>query len=453
MALKVLLLRKKLTEKQNALAELERAGEGFTTRETELEADINAAQTDEERTVVEEAVEAFENERSQNEAEQATLRSEIAAMEAEIREAEEKARESRSKAPGAVNERKDEVHMETRKFFGMTHQERDAFLAREDVKAFLSRTRELGGQKRSVTGAELAIPTVVLDLIRENIQEFSKLYKHVNVKNVPGRARQPIMGVIPPAIWTEVCAALSELAITFSAVEVDAYKVGGYVAICNATLEDSDLSLAIELVGALGKSIGLGVDQAILYGTGTKMPLGIVTRLCQTEAPADAGIDTRAWVNLSATNVVAVSGKTDVALFKAIVEASGAAKGKYSQGVKFWAMNESTHATLTANALSVNAAGAIVSGINGTMPGIGGAIEELSFIPDGVIIGGYGDLYLLAERAGAGIASSEHARFVEDQTVFKGTARYDGMPVVAEGFVAIGINGTKPTADAVSFTA
>ena len=86
------------------------------------------------------------------------------------------------------------------------------------------------------------------------------------------------------------------------------------------------------------------------------------------------------------------------------------------------------------------------------MPGIGGPIEELSFIPDGVIIGGYGDLYVLAERAGASVASSEHALFIEDQTVIKGTARYDGMPAVPEGFVAIGINGVKPTADAVSFT-
>ena len=78
-------------------------------------------------------------------------------------------------------------------------------------------------------------------------------------------------------------------------------------------------------------------------------------------------------------------------------------------------------------------------------------IEKLSFIPDDVIIGGYGDLYLLAERAGTAISQSEHARFIEDQTVFKGTARYDGLPVIAEGFVAIGIGGTKPTANAVTF--
>ena len=76
----------------------------------------------------------------------------------------------------------------------------------------------------------------------------------------------------------------------------------------------------------------------------------------------------------------------------------------------------------------------------------GGAIETLDFIPDNVIIGGYGDLYLLAERAGTTLAQSEHVRFIEDQTVFKGTARYDGVPVIPEAFVAIGIGGTKPTA-------
>ena len=73
-------------------------------------------------------------------------------------------------------------------------------------------------------------------------------------------------------------------------------------------------------------------------------------------------------------------------------------------------------------------------------------VEVLDFIPDNVIIGGYFELYLLAERAGAKFAQSEHAFFVQDQTVFKGTARYDGQPVIAEGFVAIGINSTTPNA-------
>jgi HK97 family phage major capsid protein len=79
------------------------------------------------------------------------------------------------------------------------------------------------------------------------------------------------------------------------------------------------------------------------------------------------------------------------------------------------------------------------------MPAIGGDIVELDFIPDDNIIAGYGELYLLAERAGMKMASSEHAMFVEDKTVYKATARYDGMPVIAEGFVVIGINNVTPT--------
>lgn len=50
-------------------------------------------------------------------------------------------------------------------------------------------------------------------------------------------------------------------------------------------------------------------------------------------------------------------------------------------------------------------------------------------------------------------AYSQEYRFMDDQTAFKGTARYDGMPVVADAFVAIGIGGVKPDASAVTFTA
>ena len=120
------------------------------------------------------------------------------------------------------------------------------------------------------------------------------------------------------------------------------------------------------------------------------------------------------------------------------------AKGKYSRGTKVWVMNETTYTFLKAQALSINAAGAIVSGVEGTMPVVGGIVEVLDFIPDYVVIGGYFELYLLAERAGQKFASSDQVFFIQDQPVFKGTARYDGQPVIAEAFAAIGVNGTTP---------
>ena len=173
----------------------------------------------------------------------------------------------RQRAAGQMNTRK--------KFFGMNAQERDAFFASEAVKDFLQRTRDMAMQKRTVTGADLTIPTVVLELIRENIESYSKLVSRVRLRSVSGRGRQNVMGAMPEAVWTEACASLNELDFGFSQTEVDGYKVGGVIYICIATLEDSDYDLASEIITVLGASIGIAVDKAILYGTGVKMPQGI----------------------------------------------------------------------------------------------------------------------------------------------------------------------------------
>jgi HK97 family phage major capsid protein len=249
----------------------------------------------------------------------------------------------------------------------------------------------------------------------------------------------------------ECCGTLNELSLTFNDAEVDCFKVGGYFKVCNAVLEDSDLNLASELLTASGQAIGFALDKAILYGrnaSGTqKMPMGIMSRLVQTEAPSGYPATARQWVDLHTSNIITIDDAvTGISLFQQILIASGAAKGKYARGPKTWVMNETTYTYLKAQAMSVNAAGAIVSGLEGSMPVVGGVVEVLDFIPDNVIIGGYFELYLLAERAGTKFAQSEHAFFVQDQTAFKGTARYDGQPVIPEGFVAIGLNDVTPSA-------
>lgn len=439
MAIKALMLRKKLDDKKKLLDALRQKDEEYKTREAELEQSVAEAETEEEKTAVEEAVETYTQEHEQHENDKKALETEIAGIEAEL---EEEEREAHVPAENNKN-RKEDVKMETRKFFNMPTQERDAFFAREDVKDFLQRTRDLGNQKREISGSELLIPDVVLGLVREEITNYSKLYKHVMVRRVPGTSRLNIMGKIPEAVWTEMCAKLNELSLSFTSVEVDGYKVGGYIAVCDAILEDSDIALATEIINALSQAIGLALDKAILYGTGTKMPLGIATRLATAEAPSNYPATSRAWSDLTASNVLTLTGKTDAALFKAIVGASGAAKN--GTGAKFWAMNEATYSILVQNAVSINAAGAIVTGMNNQMPIVGGAIEILPFMADGDIVGGYGQRYLLAERAGTAMARSEHVRFLEDQTVFKATARYDGIPVIAEAFVAMNINGVAPT--------
>lgn len=472
MALRQLILSKKIEAKRAALAALDEAKQALETRRAQLntrEAEIEAAvnevtdQTpEEERQTVEAEAEQFEQdaealtrEEAEHEQQRSAIEQEIADLRSELEEINKRAQQlpAHEHVP-ETDQRKDEDNMNNRtNFFGMNFQQRDAIFAREDVKSFMQRVRELGMQERAVTGKELLIPDVFMGIIRDQTAQASKLLKHVNHRRIGGTSRVVVSGVIPEAVWTEMCGKLNEMNIGFYGDEMDGWKVGGYIAVCKAAMQDSDPELAAEIINAITKALGYAVDKAICYGTGNKMPLGIVTRLVQTAQPDNYSTKARPWENLSETNVKAITSKTGLDLFKAIKTTMAAAKGKHATGGRFWAMNESTKATLEAEAMSLTAAGAFATGMVGaTMPNpLGGDIETLDFIPDGIVIGGYGELYFMAERAGVEIGVSEHVRFLEDEVVYKGTARYDGKPIIAEGFVAFGINGKKPTAADVTF--
>lgn len=454
MALRQLMISKKIEQRKASLAELQTQEESLNTRSAELESAIDEAKTDEEIAVVEGEIEKLDADKAEVEEKKTTLESEIAELEGELEQLNSK---EPTNTPAAGEERKQQTGGETRMtvhakrgfFKDMPYEQRAALVAREDVKDFLTHVRELGrtSQQRAVNGAELTIPDVMLELIKDNLYRYSKLIAKVRLRPIKGTSRQNIAGAIPEGIWTEACGVLNELSIVFNQIEIDGYKVGGFIAVCKATLEDSDLNLAAEILDAISQAIGLAVDKAILYGTGKKMPLGIATRLAQTSQPSDWDAKGPAWIDLHSSNVLKINATsmTPEQFFSDLLLKLGVAKPNYATGGTFWAMNRQTRMTLMSKAVTFNAAGAIVAGQMGTIPVEGGEIIELPFIPDGDIIGGYGSVYTLVERAGMQLAQSEHVQFIEDNTVFKGTARYDGRPIFGEAFAIVNINNVDPT--------
>lgn len=337
----------------------------------------------------------------------------------------------------------------------------NAFYAQRSVKDFISRVRSLAkgaatGSKRTVTGAELAIPTEVLEVIRDNLGEYSKLVKHVRLRPLKGKGRALVAGKVPEGIWTEMCGRLNELAFGFTGIELDGYKVGGFIPICRALLDDAtDVDLGEEIMESLLRSIGIAVDKAIVFGLGKnkKMPEGFVTRLAQTKQPDDWDENRGDWTDLHTTNVLQLNlaGADGTGFYRPLLGAMGKAKPDYTDGKTVWIMNRATHMEMKAAGLAFNAAGALVASLDNSVPVEGGVIEELEFMPDGMVAGGFLDAYLLVEREGGSVESSDHVMFIEDMRVFKGTARYDGAPIAGEAFVAFTINNTAPTT-AVSFT-
>lgn len=451
MALRQIMLDKQIREKKEALRTLEAREKELQQREAELEAAIEETTTEEETKTVEEEIDKFQGEKDEQDTEKKKLEEEIAELEEELRKAKEAPEKRGVKTPAPEQRKwKGETEMITRGIFkGRTVEERKQFVEREDTKEFLERIRALKGQTRGVSGAELTIPDVVLELLKDNLHRYSKLIGVIKLKPIGGTSRQTIAGTIPEAVWTEAVATLNELSISFNQVEMDGYMVGGFIPVPNTTLEDADINLAEEVIDGLGQAIGLAIDKVILYGKGIKMPMGIMTRLIQSAKPSDWGKNAPEWKDLHTSNIakLGITGKTGAEFFSALILGLGAAKENYSNGEKFWCMNSNTKNTIMSKSVTFNAAGTITAMAINEMPVIGGKIIILPFMEDNDIIGGYGTLYLLAERKGNQFGVSEHAMFIQNTTVFKGTARYDGMPVIAEGFAAVNLGTTVVKAE------
>lgn len=458
--LKILMLKRQLDAKRSELKALEEKDADFQTREAELEAAIGEVEPGnaEQEAAVTAEVDAFEADKAAHETAKQTLSADIENLETELADLERQA--PAPKTPEKREKVRGDVHMETqinirslpmgrRAFDALPMERREAIVAQPDVQEFLSHLRSMKGQSRAVTGAELTIPVVFLDLIAENMFRYSKLMNRVRVRNVTGEARQTIAGTVPEAVWTEMCGAINELTFVFNQITLDGYKVAGFVPVCNSILEDNDINLASWIVEMLSESIGLAKDKAILYGKGSAyhMPMGIVTRLAQTAAPDNYPANAPAWVDLHESNILKIGGDsvTGAQFWAQLMEATGATYTKYNRGTMFWAMNSKTYAALKSKLITFTATGDVVANLFGSLPVVTGDIDILEFIPDGDIIGGYGDLYLWAQRAGMTIEQSREVQFIQDNTVFKGKERADGQPIIPGAFVAININNQAVT--------
>lgn len=434
-------LEEKIDELEEVTPELEQQVDELTQEQTEVEDAIAELQDE---------IEQLDEEIAELEADVEEVEETIDEVEDELDDAGERSRHPsgrRSAQPrrrsASVNSRR--FNCRSRCFD--TRAERDAFYTRSEVKDFLARVRTLAGSgRRSVTGAELTIPEVVLDILRDNLHLYSKLIDKVRLRPVRGHARQQVIGDVPEGVWMEMAGALNELNFQISELEVDGFKVGGFIVADNFVLQDSDIALGEEILYMLGQSIGLAYDKAVVFGMGpsSKMPVGLVTRLAQTSKPDYWGANQSDWTDLHSANILKLNltSKTGAEFFTPFLAALAKAEPRLTSGERCWIMNEKTRTDILIKSLGFNAAAAIVAGMENTMPILGGEIITEEFVPDYQVYGGYLSEYLSVEREGATFSRSDQPLFIQDKTVFKGTARYDGQPVRGEAFVAVSYNNS-----------
>lgn len=420
MALKQLMLIKKIEQRKSALNELLEKETGLQTRSAELEKAIEEAQTDEEVKIVEEEVEKLEAEQKELGEKKSKLEGEIAELEGELEQLNSKEPKNNERGKDVMGKRSRQVNQQE-------------YFTRE-VEEFYSELRSrlkmrANGQvlPPGEAGAELVIPDIVVNRIRERIGDYTTLYPLVDKITAGGRVKLILDVDTGEATWLDQRGALPESDDSaLTAVEFDGFKVGRVVYIDNSLLEDSIINLDDYLTKRIARSIAKALDKAILKGEGAaqKQPEGIIPKL-----PPE-------------NQVTAAPKYEELIPLLGLIDTGEDASGEIVAIVH----RQTYYAKLATLSLHVNAEGKdVVMLPNLSQPNfLGLRVVFNNYMPKDAILFGVLDKYTLVERESTRVDMSAHYKFREDQTAVRGVGRYDGKPVMPEAFVLVTLQDEVP---------
>ena len=295
-----------------------------------------------------------------------------------------------------------------------------AYYERSEVKKFYDDFKQL----RSVGGEGLTIPEVIINRIMDIVGDSVTLYPLINTIMVKGTARILIDTDTSAATWVEMTGTLPVGTVgTITNVDFDGYKIGKVTFVDNSILQDSIVNLDDYVTRKLARAIALGLNLAILKGTGSsdKQPTGIIPSLSvshKTEA------DVSKLVNVIKKISLIDSGDDSVGEIVCVMKRST----YYNRFLEF--------------SINTDSAGNVVGKLpNLSNPDILGlrVIFSNNMDEDTVLFGEF-DKYTLVERESVTVSKSEHVKFTEDQMAYRGVARFDGKPTKPDAFVAINLD-------------
>lgn len=419
MALRQLMLSKKIEQRKAALAELLEQEKGLQQRSEQLAAAIDEAKTEEEIAAVEDEVAKLEAQKTEVEEKKSKLQGEIAELENELEQLN--AKEPNNQKRG-VNEMPKEYHIsQVRKML-----ETGEYYNLPEVREFYEKFKNL----RAVSGGDLTIPNVIINRILDIVGDYTTLYPRVDKIRVSGTARILIDTDTSAASWIEMGASIPTGDVgTITKVDFDGFKVGKVTFVDNYLLQDSIINIDDYVVRKIARAIAKALDLAILKGQGAtnKQPEGIIP-------------------NIPAGNQKTVTAD-DKLLVNLLKHVSLVDTGDDSVGEIVAVMKRQTYYNrLLEYTINVNSEGNVVGKLpNLTQPDLCGipVVFNQNMDVDKVLFGVL-DQYTMVIREDISIDRSEHVKFVEDQMAFRGKGRFDGKPVRPEAFALVTIVDPTP---------
>lgn len=318
------------------------------------------------------------------------------------------------KHSGVMEKAEDEDKKEERSENPLASPEyRSAFLKKLQGKQLTEAEQRAMTTAANSVGA--AIPTTTLNRIDEKLRQTSALYGEVDVLNIPGYLSIPKENVTNDASWVQEDAASSDSNDTLAAVNFAAYKLIRTISI---TAEVEAMSVdAFEdyIVKKLADKMAIAIENAILNGTGSGQPKGILTETLEKVTYAKNGSPT----------------------YKNLCSLMAKLKSGYKRNGKFVMSSE----MLWDNIAQITVGNQLVflPDPTGEFAGrlFGRPVIEDDFVPAKKILLGDFKKYTLNFNKATEIDDDTSVEFRKGNKVYRGMALVDGKVVNTEAFVVL----------------
>ena len=439
MSLRVLLLRKKLEERKNKLNLIEEEIKDIEKREDETAKaieEIDESTSEEDAQSVEEIVEGLEKEKADKLGEKTKLEEEIEEIEKEISDIEDEDEteiETESKESEERKIEKKEVltrglsmnfeNMNTRERVGQIldrSEENIEFF--EKVKQLYFNRAALAGMTTETAG--FMVPDDVYYEISQRVGEYGSLYNIVRKLQLVGKARIIMNAGTPTMYWTEKCEPLKEVTLgELNAIELDNYKLGGYLFLCESFVQDvnenrhHNITIANYIMNEFAKAIAEALDKAIYEGKGAaeKEPEGICSVVKTTKSVS------------SILDVLGHIGELDTQFYE-----HNAKEGTIS----LVANRKTLYKWIFPETWGKDSNGKFVYGMGNNLPD-GTRILLSNVIKDDEVVIGDFNQYILGERKDMAFDTNDRLQWIEENIGYKIRGRYDGKVANPKAFVRL----------------
>jgi len=348
------------------------------------------------------------------------LESELRSLEQEKTELEKRMKIAKGLNDSGVNGEKIEIE-ERQTIF-----ERETILGTAEYRSAYYKKlldRELTDvEKRALTtaanSAGAAVPTTTLEKIVDKLRQTSALFPKITVSYVPGNLSIVVANAKNAAAWKTEGTDGSAADDTVISVDLKGYELIKLVEISAAAQAMTIDAFEDYITGEIGRQMAIAIENAILNGTGTNQPTGILP-----------GITWNASNNVTYTGAITYDKLVDgLALLPTMYHQNavfvmnrtmlfgGVRKIKTTDNMPIFVYNPQDKAASTI---------------------LGYPVIVDDYMPDDTILLGDMSYYYMNISAAPMIEASKEASFKSGKITYRGLAVADGKPALAEAFVKI----------------